>query len=135
MRFLFFGLMTSLSACEEKSCTLIGCVDGLTLTIEGDLPISGASGTLIIDGDSEKTIEFDCGVEYGEEYTCVENDIVFEVREGNSAEYTIMIDGRIREGVITLDFEESRPNGEDCEPTCYNDAHIITLEDLPVDPE
>ena len=137
MRLLFFGLVASLSACEENSCTLVGCFDGLTLTIESGsgAPISGASGTLVVDGDTEKTIEFDCSVESGEGYICLENDIIFEVREGGSAEYTIQVDGRSDVGVITLDFEESRPNGADCEPICYNDEHTITLEDFPVDPE
>ena len=137
MRLLFLGLLTTLSACEEKACTLIGCVDGLRLIIEdgNGNPFSGVSGTIVIDGDTDNAIEFDCGAtESGEGYTCFDNEILFEVREGSSAEYSINADERITEGVLTLDFEESRPNGEDCDPVCYNDEHTIIFEDIPVEP-
>ena len=57
------------------------------------------------------------------------------MREGNSAEYSISAQERFHAGILTINFEESRPNGEYYEPVCYHDDHIITLEDFSVEPE
>ena len=131
MRLFMLGCLMGLTACEEKSCTMIGCMDGLTLVVVGTdgSPVSGALGTLIVDGDVDNAINFDCSTQdSGVGYTCLEDEILFEIKEGSSVEYSIEASGLASSGVLTLDFEESYPNGEDCEPVCYNDEHTIQLD-------
>ena len=134
MRYIF-TLFFALTACQPTECTMIGCMEGVSLTLKnaaGSI-LTGGVGTIIVDGDT--SIEFDCSTEeFTQDYTCLGEEILFHITEGSSIEYNIEAEGYTGSGIITIDFEEIEPNGEGC-GVCYNDYHDIELDAFPVEPQ
>ena len=114
-------------ACEDdtKYCTEIGCVSGLTLTIQDSYgaPAATAAGTITIDGQD---YEFDCADSTGSIF-CENGIVLIQVEQGETASYTIAMGDESASGELDLSFESSAPNGEDCDPICYIDDHTISL--------
>ena len=111
---------------EPKYCTEIGCASGISFTIldsYGD-PATNASGTITIDGTDYL---FDCGNPDESDYFCNEGILFISVESGTTASYSVEMEIESAVGEITLEFEESQPNGEGCEPICYNAAHTIEM--------
>ena len=136
MRFLLSFFIT-LSACQEQICTDLGCISGVSLTLEGPTGeiLSGGKGTIIVDDDTENPIVFDCSTgELSEEYSCLDDEIIIHITEGSSLNYTIEAEGYLAGSLLYIDLEETFPNGEDCE-ACYYDSHTIYLDAFPVEDE
>ena len=123
MLFLIFSFFF---ACEEQiACTEIGCMSGLTLYIKDSYggEATRAQGTVTIDGQE---YTFDCGAE--DSTVICDNGVVFlQVEQGTTASYSITMGDEYDSGELTLNFESYAPNGEGCEPICYNDEHTIEL--------
>lgn len=123
---MFFLVLSFFSACDEPfACTEIGCSSGLTLIIKdsygGDA--TRAQGTITIDGQE---YAFDCAAE--DSTVICDNGIVYlQVEQGSTATYDITMGDEYDSGALTLSFEAYAPNGEGCEPVCYNDEHTIEL--------
>lgn len=112
-------------ACGETACTEIGCMSGLTIVIKDSYggEATSAQGSVTIDGQE---YTFDCA---SEESTIIcDNGIVFlQVEQGETASYNITMGDESASGELALSFESYAPNGEGCEPICYNDEHTIEL--------
>lgn len=111
---------------EPKYCTEMGCASGVTFTILDSYggPATGAAGTITIDGIDH---EFDCSGESDSNFFCNEGILFISVESGTTASYTIEWGDESVQDEVTLEFEEFQPNGEGCEPICYNAQHTIML--------
>ena len=136
MRFLL-GFFLTLSACQEQKCTDLGCINGVSITIKdpsGEV-LTVEKGHVVVDDDTENPIVFDCtDGSLSEDYSCLDDDVIIHITEGSSLQYTIEAEGYVDTGMISIDLEESFPNGEDCD-ACYYDSQTIYLEDVPVEPD
>ena len=111
-------------------CTEQGCNEHLAITFkkpegwgEGVL-----AGSVIIDGDLENQITFDCGKKRLDSmYSCSRDRVRFKFNAGERALYTIETQGDVYTGEFDIEFEEFYPNGESCEPVCYNAEHTVIL--------
>lgn len=123
---MFFLFLPFFSACDEPmACTEIGCSSGLTLIIKDSYgeTATQAQGTITIDGQEHT---FDCGAE--ESTVICDNGIVLiQVDQGTTANYSITMGDESASGELELSFASYAPNGEGCDPICYNDEHTIAL--------
>jgi hypothetical protein len=129
----------ALPSCSQ-TCTAIGCVDGLDFVFDEEIPldytvtveIGGRTGTrdctaATVEAGATET----SGPLTGELDDVVTCSTTFLRIAGSPPEATIAIvyaDGTRTDASARPAYEESHPNGEDCEPTCYNaeieiDAH------------
>ena len=118
---------------QMEACTEIGCSSGLTLNVSdpNGNPASDLYGTITVDGEA---FEFDCNTGDGDVF-CGEGLVTLFIEDGTTAEYDIAAaTGAFGFGELELNFEAYAPNGEDCDPICYNDQHDIMLEP-PTTPE
>ena len=127
-QFLFIVLLLGLftSGCDElpfigdRICTAAGCSDGVSVRVSDQRPDS-ISISLFINEDAEPFASRHCTMP---DQTCA----LFA--EGVTPErVTVQIDwegGAFRE-TFTLQYEEFKPNGPDCPPTCRNAATEIEL--------
>mgnify|MGYP006957706224 CR=1 FL=1 len=111
---------------EPKYCTEIGCSSGVNFEVLDSYggPAVRASGTITIDGTD---YGFDCENPDGSEVECYEGIVFISVESGTTATYSVTWADESAQGEIDLEFEESQPNGEGCEPICYNAQHTIEL--------
>ena len=129
-RFLSLFLALSLTGCENKVCTEMGCVGGLTLVFktEDGAPILDASGLITINGVEHP---FDCAADpnFQQEITCVDNTIFFATEEAENVEIEVT-NGDFSMGwedIVTPEYEEVFPNGEDCPAECKSATIEIIL--------
>ena len=111
---------------KPKACTLIGCVNGITVTIMDSYgsPAINASGVITVD-DTE--YGFDCSNPDESEIYC-ENGIFFIPTESESdVYYDVQWADESAVGSMELEFVESMPNGEGCEPICLHADITIEL--------
>ena len=109
------------------SCTMIGCVSGLSLDITDSYgsPAVGTRGTVTVDGEE---FAFDCaGTD--SELLCDGSVVLLPIEEGEVATYDISSPSgdEFASGELTLEFESFAPNGPGCDPVCLIDAHTISL--------
>jgi hypothetical protein len=99
-----------------RDCTLVGCVSGLMVQFDGALPPGPLTVELLPFGPAaESRYVFQCA----DTATCPAAFFpgVFEEREiqirVTTARGSVVRSARPR-------YERTRPNGPDCEPTCFN---------------
>lgn len=121
------------SGCGEnaKVCTQAACEDGifLTLAAEGGTAVSSFSGDVTLDG---MTFTVTCvdGSGGDDRYICLANTLQLRVETADELSLNIRSadDPRLAYiGAVVLDFQEVRPNGEDCEPVCHQANTTIEL--------
>ena len=111
-------------ACGETACTKIGCMSGLTLVIKDSYggEATNAQGTVTVDGEE---YTFDCASQEGA--MCDNGTVYLPIPQAEMASYEITMGDEYASGVLELNFETSTPNGEGCEPVCYNDEQTVEL--------
>ena len=111
---------------DPKACTQIGCMNGITVTVidsYGD-PAINASGTITVDGTE---YGFDCANPDESELFCDEGVFFVPAESDSEATYDVQWADEGAAGTMELDFVESMPNGEGCEPVCWNAEVTIGL--------
>lgn len=110
---------------EEHFCTEKGCIDGVIIDL-GEGVMKNIKGSISI--DKKEIIEFDCTImSKTEKYSCESDQIRFFVSEGKKLYYIFHINQMIYEGAWILELQVYQPNGEDCEPKCYQDRHEFVI--------
>ena len=127
MKNILFLLAAPFGCEEEKICTEIGCVNGITFNVVDSFgePAIATHGSIIID---ETEYTFDCREESESTVTCGEGTVFLPVETGETFSYSIYggdTESSFSEG--TLNFIESTPNGEDCPPVCLNASVSVEL--------
>lgn len=110
------GIVSVAAACssqaqdtpEPVACTLIGCVNGLTLELRGNLPdtytVTARAGTVV--RTRECSTAQPCG------------QIVFEDFNPNTVTIEVTSAAGTVRREVTPEYRESRPNGPNCPPVC-----------------
>ncbi|MEZ0372024.1 MAG: hypothetical protein ACAI44_23235 [Candidatus Sericytochromatia bacterium] len=111
-----FTALGLLSACTpEKACTLIGCVDGLNITLKGQVAQSYTL-KLKVQGQPDQNLSCPEGTSG---HICFPNGSVFV---NNYTPQSVEITYTAGEKTVTKKFNPSystsNPNGPDCGPTC-----------------
>lgn len=108
--------------CGGMLCTLIGCVNGFALFVDGDLP---TEYTVLMDTDGEPPTEYT--------YTCSTSSCyrVF-VTEGSAPPtvHVTVLDatgGELARETYQPSYETSYPNGKACGPECSTATDTLTV--------
>ena len=117
-----------LVGCDDnlKTCTLVDCMSGITITVidsYGD-PATNASGTITVDGTE---YEFDCANPDASDFYCDQGVFFVPSEMVSEASYDVESADEGAVGTMELDFVEYMPNGEGCEPVCVNADYTIEL--------
>jgi len=111
-------------------CTLIGCADILTITVDGNIP-DGYEVELEFEG---KTYNIACDPIDSQDSSpsnyhgyCLEEGVVFLDIAPDKAEVRIIGEGYYVEQQISPIYELSQPNGLECPPICRNGGVTIHL--------
>jgi hypothetical protein len=101
----------------QQACTLIGCADGITVTIDGDVPTTYT--VALLDGDRElTTMECQAGSPCEVMATGAQpEEVTVEIRS----------DAGTERRTVALQYETTRPNGPDCPPECRHGRGLVTL--------
>ena len=132
---LFTLCFASMMGCSEKelACTEIGCMSGITLsfTDTSGTSLSSVAGVVSVESDTGTIdIEFDCSGDGGTDYFCDGNSVTLFVEAGSSFSYDVYTESLSGTGTMDLSWETSTPNGEGCDPTCYNASVDVVLESM-----
>ncbi len=112
------ALFVSCNALDiEEKCTLIGCSDGLIVRIDGVAP---ASYTVAVQSGGKETL-----VTCNPTSPCTGGTFVAGVTSQN-VQVEIRLPDRTVRRAATVTYQETRPNGDDCEPVCRQ--AIITMK-------
>jgi hypothetical protein len=116
----------ALNGCGGESCSLIGCLDTVTLTVtlpDGSQP-QDVKGQVTV---GEEVLEFDCTTDT---FTCDGGVIRLEVAPAEEAALNIssVAAGLSFIGAVTVTITTSAPNGEECGPICENGSAEVVLE-------
>ena len=114
-------------------CTLVGCVGGLQIELEG-LP-SSTPFEIAITFPSGETQTLNCGGEKDEsipfEKSCSPNGAFFalppDVKPPKEITVTVKTSAGQWARKVQPKYGKFQPNGEDCPPVCYNANISITL--------
>lgn len=115
---LAVGALPSTTACSF-SCTLIGCLNGFSVTLAGAVP---AEYTLRIEAPGVDPVVSDCSESYCSRLPFLEGQhpqvevVVWDTMGVELARQTFY-----------PDYEMSRPNGRGCPPTCWSAEGVVTL--------
>jgi hypothetical protein len=129
MRMVAFFLLTlatlALAGCtaQERMCTLIGCVDGLTVHFTGAQP---ASYTLEARAAGHEPVTVSCSSDQATTQCRLDETFLADF---TPEEVTLHItwDGGEVERTVRPVYTESRPNGPDCPPVCRQGQVAIDL--------
>lgn len=116
---LVIALPAALASCcgFNNACTLVGCLDGLWVELEGTPP-PGLTVEAIA-GDGERRME-----------QCTDVDrcsILFEGFHPEEVTVRVTWDGNTEVVTVRLKYAEFRPNGRCCPPTCRTATVSIVL--------
>ena len=106
------ALLVTLVACDRSpptACTLIGCFDGFTVTINGAPPTTLVS---VVANPPSKTL------------TCVaatSGSCAVYFEDGTPSSVTLQVSWNSQTKTVTVQptYQIDQPNGPDCEPTCH----------------
>jgi hypothetical protein len=119
-------LAFSLHGCITASCTRIGCMDTITLTVtlpDGSQP-TDIKGTVTVGG---QLFEIDCTAES----LCNDGIILIEVPPTEEIALNITSNaagGLSFIGATSVTIDTFAPNGEGCGPSCTHGTATVTLE-------
>jgi hypothetical protein len=136
---LIFGVAGGTSCVDPvgKTCTLIGCADGLRVRLDPPAPQPYRAQVSFPGG---QTIAFQCisgavqGLSGPEVAIAICDGASFSVSCARSPGYCITSpvtvevtgsDGARRRAVVSPEYTISRPNGPDCGPTCTTGTAIL----------
>jgi len=131
-----------LAACDGSTdCTLVGCIDTLTLHVVGVGGGAPVYGVVTLDGHD---FQVDCAGESDPEVVCDGEDINFQLPAGvvGGGEVTWTLStpdddtatgggSYVGNGTFTPDWTSSTPNGPDCGPTCWTGEGTVELQGTP----
>ncbi|MFO0610820.1 MAG: hypothetical protein U0324_47095 [Polyangiales bacterium] len=109
---LMFASLAVGGCVGSSSCTLIGCLDGVTVNWSG--ASSTDRGTLTADGVA---IAFDCAAPSGSTVLCTGTGVRLQGRPA-SLRVEVMTRAGARTASFTPQYVQSRPNGPGCDPVC-----------------
>ena len=130
------GLVTA--SCDSQTCTLVGCSDGLTLEFDESVP-RDYTVTVTVDGTTETA---DCtaatlGDDTADASTglpaletsigCGTNMLTFGFSPTQLSVVITFPDGAKTTVDAKPAYEETYPNGEDCEPACRQATYEIDI--------
>jgi hypothetical protein len=107
-------------------CTLMGCQSGLHINLAG---LSSPYYQVSVSFPSGETNTLACSLGIGDESNPFENscspDGVFfrlssEVAPPRNVTVTVVVEGKTYSQDFTPSYEQFRPNGKRCPPTCYS---------------
>lgn len=136
---LLAPLLLLVNACEiGKDCTLIGCLNQLTIEVTGAGDVIGLSGSVTVGG---RTFVVDCDDPAATEVTCDGSAIIVQLADGEGGGevgWSLSADGAdtggqgyAGEGTFTPTWTTSEPNGPDCGPTCTSGVGEVALQGTP----
>lgn len=107
------------------TCTLIGCLGGITVNISGLPPGSDYEVTLILPSGEKTNLQCGDSPEVNPfENSCAESGAFFtlpsDVEPPGEITIEVIVGGVSTSQGFTPVYEKSQPNGEDCPPVCYN---------------
>ena len=110
------------TACGEIVCTLIGCADGFYVTLDGNVP---SDYTIRLEASGQPPVEYayDCPVSGCPHLWAIEGttpelvEVVFFDAQGVE----------IARQTFQPQYEENRPNGGNCPPTCFQASETLTI--------
>lgn len=121
------------------SCTAIGCLDGLSLTLDHSAGTAPADGdyTLTATDTSNSDVKT-CGVTIAAGAVTsasggclqlgVAGGVTFEGFVPKGVTLTLSdANGTIATETLAVTYTESRPNGPDCEPTCFTKTESFNV--------
>jgi len=126
--FLLLALATlALAGCAtpERMCTLIGCVDGLTVDFTGVQP---ASYTLEARAAGHAPVTIDCSSDQAT-IQCRPDGTFLADFTPEEVTLHVTWDGGEVERTVRPVYTESRPNGPDCPPVCRFGEVTIDLSE------
>ena len=101
-------------SCSDGVCTLIGCTDGLTVVLRGDVPAGVTIVATAADG-SQRTAQCESG-------PC---RVAFEGFHPEEVSVRVTwSDGSVAV-TVRPQYMVSQPNGPNCPPTCRSDRVLI----------
>ena len=117
-------LLVMLAGCgvftNERACTLIGCTDGLAIWFDQRVPT-----------DVTVTIELPNGATQSQECRAAVwcSAVFFDGVSAEAVTVRLSSPGKPTQTIVAndLEYEEHRPNGEDCEPVCLIAALHVKL--------
>jgi hypothetical protein len=114
MKYVVLFLALTTLSCDEifdnKACTLIGCVDGLSVAIPSNAQLPY---TVTLQAPGVASVSVQCTSANG----CGTN-VFFENQTPATVTVTITWQGTTLTKQFTPVYKESQPNGEDCPPVC-----------------
>jgi hypothetical protein len=134
---LFFGAAFLLAGCRGRApgiepprmCTLMGCLDTLTVSLDGEVP---EEYTLQLTGSDGVPIEVSCtsgeGSEtaQGQSVPCAGRSVTFNVAPAQ-VNLRLTWDGGALERNLTPAYETFQPNGPGCPPACRSGSVTIVV--------
>lgn len=108
---------------REVQCTLIGCVDGLSVSFTGAQP---ASYTLEARAAGHEPVIVDCSSDQAT-FQCRPDGTFLADFTPEEVTLHITWDGGEVERTVRPVYTESRPNGPDCPPVCRSGQVTIDL--------
>ena len=110
------GLLLSGGCTLEKSCTLIGCINGISLTLTGTIPSTITVDATGNDGSHSSV-------------TCTGGCTAVALPDFRPSVATIRISwaGGSKTVIVQPTYEATRPNGPDCPPICYTAKVTVDL--------
>ncbi len=120
--FLLWALLIGAACTGDQygpACTLIGCEDGLSVDVQGDLP---ASYTVSLEAAGMAMVEYQCTAaapcsvpHFVPDFT--PETVVVRV-QGGGVDYS---------ETVTPEYTISRPNGPDCPPECQQATIVVQV--------
>lgn len=105
-----------------QTCTLIGCADGLTVTLEGSVP-EAYTVSATWDG-GEQTFVCDSNAP---QFGCFADGVRIDGATPDRLTITVTWEGGSKTEEVQPTYEVTRPNGPNCEPECRQGAVTISL--------
>ena len=132
-------LLPLLASCQlVKDCTLIGCVNQLTIEVTGAGAAIGLSGSVTLSGH---TFVVDCANPDATAVVCDGTTLIISLADGQGGgdvQWSLSADGAdtgrqgyAGEGTFTPNWVSSEPNGPDCGPLCISGAGEVELLGTP----
>lgn len=115
---LSVSFLTACSSVSERACTLIGCDDGINISISG---APDASWTLEIEEPDGTVHRRECA----EDGVCTER--FFPGVTSEAVTVRVITTEGTREWEMTPDYERLQPNGPGCPPVCHQARLELSL--------
>jgi hypothetical protein len=138
-RLALLALAAAAPGCATTTCTAIGCEDSLTFTFDETVArdyvvtvvVNGQTGTAdctaAVDANTANALLLELQGELGGYVECGPTSLRLLSAPTKAAVTITFPDGTKTDASATPAYEESTPNGEDCEPVCRQAGFDIDI--------